>query len=453
MKENIKLFESLQAADGYVIKDIPFITTVRREEVSLEPQNLHCNEEDKKLKREGNIIVIAKKPLHNVIYYKTSPTGHNRGVPYWNNSSRISGTDFINSAISNEWNQEKQVFELTFEDDITEIPERAFYNTDDLDSGGSKIHTLEEIILPSTVIRIGENAFGYESYYCKYSDLVIKFTSQNPPSLEDEHGDPIYLSNGYPIGGSGGWDFSIDIPKGTVNNYLDYDAGWELLKPLLLSKSYLRYGTNSNTILDTNHIAECFGNMFVSNKWDSYDDTGTINFYKFVDGTAVLPASLFANTDVNYIDSEALDSFGAIGTEAFSDCYYLENITIPSSITTVGDRAFSGAGIGSITIPSSVTSVGDYSFDSKAYDSNTGNYYLNVTINSSKPSFSLVDGNDIIYAFGTVGAGDDSESQSGSGSGTGKTLNIYVPANAVDTFKNADAGWEYYADYIKAIGS
>jgi len=58
MKEYIKLFESLNSADGYIINDIPFITTVKRENEGLDPQNVRCNEEGKKLVAGPSGVVI-----------------------------------------------------------------------------------------------------------------------------------------------------------------------------------------------------------------------------------------------------------------------------------------------------------------------------------------------------------------------------------------------------------
>jgi hypothetical protein len=56
-------------------------------------------------------------------------------------------------------------------------------------------------------------------------------------------------------------------------------------------------------------------------------------------------------------------SVTSIGDWAFSECLYLTSITIPSSVTRIGDRAFSDCiSLTSITIPSSVTWIGDYAF-------------------------------------------------------------------------------------------
>lgn len=58
------------------------------------------------------------------------------------------------------------------------------------------------------------------------------------------------------------------------------------------------------------------------------------------------------------------DSVTSIGNYAFSGCSELTGITIPDSVTSIGDYAFSGcSGLTSITIPDSVTDIGDYVWD------------------------------------------------------------------------------------------
>ena len=57
------------------------------------------------------------------------------------------------------------------------------------------------------------------------------------------------------------------------------------------------------------------------------------------------------------------DSVTSIGDSAFSGCTGLTSITIPDSVTSIGDCAFYGCtGLTSITIPNSVTSIGDSAF-------------------------------------------------------------------------------------------
>ena len=56
-------------------------------------------------------------------------------------------------------------------------------------------------------------------------------------------------------------------------------------------------------------------------------------------------------------------SVTSIGEGAFSGCSGLTSLTIPSGVTSIGGGTFSGcSGLTSLTIPSSVTSIRDYAF-------------------------------------------------------------------------------------------
>jgi hypothetical protein len=118
----------------------------------------------------------------------------------------------------------------------------------------------------------------------------------------------------------------------------------------------------------------------------------------------------FAFSNCNGLTSITLpSSLTTISSSAFSGCDGLTTITLPSSLTTISNSAFSNCyELTSITLPSSLTSIGDYAFT-----------YMNfITCLGSTPA-----------TLGTVSLGSP--------------LAVYVPAEAVATYKAA-TGWSSY---------
>lgn len=73
------------------------------------------------------------------------------------------------------------------------------------------------------------------------------------------------------------------------------------------------------------------------------------------------------------------NSVTSIGNSAFNSCRGLTTISIPDSVTTIGNSAFNScSGLTTIAIPNSVTNIGSYAF---GYCTN-----LNSVIFKSKPS-------------------------------------------------------------------
>ena len=56
-----------------------------------------------------------------------------------------------------------------------------------------------------------------------------------------------------------------------------------------------------------------------------------------------------------------------IGNWAFWNCYNLKSVTIPSNVTYIGDCAFMNCGLTSVTIPSNVTYIGNSAFTNSEY--------------------------------------------------------------------------------------
>ena len=118
------------------------------------------------------------------------------------------------------------------------------------------------------------------------------------------------------------------------------------------------------------------------------------------------------------------NSVTSIGDGAFEWCTGLTSITIPNSVTSIGDAAFADCtGLTSVTIPNSVTSIG-YA----AFSECTG--LTSMTVEATNPPLCV----------NYYGAGLDMPNYN---------IPLYVPAGSVDAYKAADE-WKNFTN-IQAI--
>ncbi len=104
----------------------------------------------------------------------------------------------------------------------------------------------------------------------------------------------------------------------------------------------------------------------------SKDGEKLLNAHKYLrnytirQGTRCICDAAFAGNYDSHPSLQSItipDSVTSIGDEAFLFCSSLQSVTIPHSVTSIGDRAFSHCeSFQSVTIPDSVTSIGDYAF-------------------------------------------------------------------------------------------
>ncbi|WP_186893512.1 leucine-rich repeat protein [Acetobacterium malicum] len=80
------------------------------------------------------------------------------------------------------------------------------------------------------------------------------------------------------------------------------------------------------------------------------------------DNTATI--SVYNGTETNVVIPETIDNkpVTAIGANAFSGKYMIQNVTIPATVTSIGTNAFYKTGLTGVTIPATVTSIGANAF-------------------------------------------------------------------------------------------
>ena len=136
------------------------------------------------------------------------------------------------------------------------------------------------------------------------------------------------------------------------------------------------------------------------------------------------------------------DSVTSIGNGVFSHCTSLTSITIPDSVTSIGNGAFSYCeSLTSITIGDGVTSIGEGAFDD--CESLTSITIPDSVTSIGEGAFEDCTSLTSVYCKATTPptGGDDMFNHND------WDLKIYVPAESVDAYKDADV-WRWYADDI-----
>ena len=189
-------------------------------------------------------------------------------------------------------------------------------------------YSLSEIVISSSVTSIGDSAF---SWCLSLSEIVIpsSVTSIGKGAFSScSHLSEIVIPSS--VTSIGDWAFSYCFS----------------LKYISIPKSVI--SLNGNPFAEWNGKLECLSPNFV------YEDD--ILFNK--DRSRIIS---FRNQNIeSYVIPSSVTS---IGDSAFSCCRSLSEIVIPSSVTSIGDGAFYGCNsLSEIVIPSSVTSIGDSAF-------------------------------------------------------------------------------------------
>ena len=232
---------------------------------------------------------------------------------------------------------------------------------------------------------------------------------------------------------------SVIIPDGVVSigNYAFLDC--QYLKSVIIPNSVVSIGNSafyncSLTSVTIPNSVTCIGKCAF---WDCHLNSVTIpNSMTSIGDDAFYGCRIKSVTIPNSVTS--------IGNYAFFECKYLTTIDIPNSVTSIGKGAFAECkNLTSITLPNSITSISDGTF-------NSCTRLKTIVIPESVTSI----GKDVFLdckniASLTCEAHVPPSCDNNCFVGVNKSVTVYVPANSVDAYKNAD-GWKNFTN-IQAI--
>ena len=102
-------------------------------------------------------------------------------------------------------------------------------------------------------------------------------------------------------------------------------------------------------------------NVLYADKWAVGVDDNSLSQYTLKDDTKGLSSTFYECSELTSITIP--NSVTSIGESAFYYCSSLATIAIPNSVTTIGNHAFYGcSSLATISIPNSVTTIGNYAF-------------------------------------------------------------------------------------------
>ena len=194
---------------------------------------------------------------------------------------------------------------------------------------------------------------------------------------------------------------------------------------------------------DKNDIATAITAKGVTTDGHGFDDFANdisgIDLYAFW--------RLFITDNMTIVTEEMLSGLTSIHDYAFYTKPSLKSVTIPNSITSIGSNSFVGcSGLTTFNVPDSVTSLGASTFRSC-----TGLTSIHIGIGVTEIGVAAFNNCTSLTSF-TITASSPPQLDSTNAFTNTNNCPIYVPANSVNSYKNA-TNWSTYASRIQAIPS
>ena len=259
-------------------------------------------------------------------------------------------------------------------------------------------HDFTTVIIPEGIKRIGKSAFENctdivkvvlpESLECIDDSAFKGCTNLSDINLPDNIS---YLGK---LAFASTAITELEIPENTVEINESCFSNCSKLTTVTFNESletirqYAFYRTAIKDVYIPDGTSSIDGTAFMSTPWlDGYDSdfiviNNTLVRYKGSASLIQIPGNVYYISDRAFYNTPIKgvmlhSKIWGIGDEAFSQTSGLSNMTIPETVTYIGEGVFKGSGVGVVEFPSWMTKIPDYTF----YDSeiNTLCLHSNIT--------------------------------------------------------------------------